>query len=76
MPGGALDSILGIVIPAGAFIFFGFIIWRAYGDEIGGMLDWFRGLFVKDNSGPVQSPAANYNRRRDVYGMDSNITYR
>lgn len=42
----AIDSFLGFVIPLAVFAIFGFILYRAFGDEIHRLIRWLKKTFA------------------------------
>ncbi|MCK9370030.1 hypothetical protein M0R04_09015 [Candidatus Dojkabacteria bacterium] len=82
-----LDQILNIVVPIGAFIFLGFVIYKGFKDPIDDFLGWIKGLFT-GGGGNVQQEQGGYSggygsggysgrTKRNPFGMDStDIAYR
>ena len=83
MPVGTLDSILGIAVPVGAFIFLGFVIYKGFKEPIDDLLHWIKGMFGGGSSpqqeggyGSVQGYGGG-RPKRNPFGMDTNdISYR
>ncbi len=75
MPG-ALDQFLSIAIPVVAFGVFGFMIYKAFGEQIDRFVEWFKGLFQKGKDS-FSDTGYNYNtgRRKDTW-YPGDIDYR
>jgi hypothetical protein len=66
---GGLDAALNFLVPIGVFILFGFIMWRAFGNEISGFVSWIKEMWSPSPEVPqVQN---QYSNKRNIYGWDS-----
>jgi hypothetical protein len=69
-----LDSILSFIVPIGIFIMFGFILWRAFGDELSSLFSWIKDMMGGSNTEQVQPPQHQYtnsNKNKNLYGWES-----
>jgi len=68
-----LDSVLSFVVPIGIFIMFGFILWRAFGEELSSLFSWIKEM-IGGNTEQAQPPPQNYtnsNKNKNLYGWES-----